>query len=98
MKPNRRLQNSAFPTDNKNAVRREIYSWWTEPLGNELQDSVQTIDAGLTVNNSTTRCMYRTYQFSKSGYLTMNIDQPTSVLYPGSLVQGKSIKTGAEPL
>jgi hypothetical protein len=28
----------------------------------------------------------------------MNIDQPNSVLYPGSFVQGKSIKTGAEPL
>lgn len=28
----------------------------------------------------------------------MNIDQPQSVLYPGSFIQGKSIKTGAEPL
>ena len=61
MKANRRLQNSAFQTDNKDAVRREIYSWWTEELGSELQDGVQTIDAGLTVNNPITRCMYRTY-------------------------------------
>ena len=30
--------------------------------------------------------------------MTMNVNQLSSVLYPGSLIQGKSIKTGAEPL
>lgn len=28
----------------------------------------------------------------------MNIDQPSAVLYPGGFIQGKSVKTGAEPL
>lgn len=28
----------------------------------------------------------------------MNIDQPSSTLFPGGFIQGKSIKTGAEPL
>lgn len=28
----------------------------------------------------------------------MNIDQPSSVLFPGGFIQGKSIKTGAQPL
>lgn len=37
-------------------------------------------------------------QYSKPSYLTMNIDQPTNVLFPGGFVQGKSIKTGAQPL
>jgi len=34
-------------------------------------------------------------EYSLPSYLTMNIDQPTSTLYPGGFVQGKSIKTGA---
>lgn len=47
------------------------------------------------MDNSTHKCFERTYQYIKGSYITMNIEQPYAVLFPGGFVQGKSIKTGA---
>lgn len=51
-----------------------------------------------TYNDNATKCVEKNYEYVKGSYLTMNIDQPSSLLYPGSFIQGKSIRTGAEPL
>lgn len=75
-----------------------MYTWWTDSIGDNLEDGINIVSEKKTVNNSTMTCYQRVYEFSKSGYLTMNIDQPSAALYPGGFIQGKSIKTGAEPL
>ena len=75
-----------------------MFDWWTQAIGANIEDSNNKIKEVITVDNKTHLCYSRTYEYVKGSYITMNIDQPSASLWAGGFVQGKSIKTGAEPL
>ncbi len=82
----------------KDIVRDEIFSWWTHQIGENIQNSNKLIREKVILDNKTHKCYEKTYHYIKSSTITMNIDQPFAVLYPGSFVQGKSIKIAGDIL